>query len=233
MSVSIADITQRVEDRYSYETVETTRMKRTIAAAMRWYNQHAPRTRIGSLTTVADKENYALPSDCPRDGVVEAYWFPGMDFSGYADLYQQWADVEVWERRKPSERIIAAINRGYARRFQRGGWDIREGELVLIPTPTTADETVYFEYAGNHELTEVGEVYETVPSEHLDVLSSLTIAELLLDQTFKNLPRPDYTDGLVTMRRRHLPGNLRVEVTKLRRYARAELSRRPAVDAGG
>jgi len=230
MSVTIADITQRVEDRYSYETVEATRLTRTITSAMRWYNRHAPRVRIGSLTTVADQENYALPSDCPRDGVVEVYWFPGIDFSGYTDLYQQWADAEVWEFRNPSERIIAAINRGYARDFQRGSHDIREGELVLIPTPATAGTVVYFEYAGNHELNIDETAYETVPAEHLEVIALLTVAELLLDQSFNNLPRPDYSTGYERFKRSHIPRNIRDEVKYMRGQAKAELSRAVAVE---
>lgn len=196
---------------------------------MRWYNRHAPRVRVGELTTGAGEESYTLPSDCPRDGVTAVYWFPGLDLTDYADLYEVWTDVEVWDRRKPSERIIAAINKGYARRFQRGSHAIREGKLVLIPTPTTAGTTVYFEYAGNHELNGAETAYETAPTEHLEAITLLTIAELLLDQSFKNLPRPDYTAGYERIKRSHIPRNIRDQVKYLRGQAEAELSRAIAV----
>jgi len=230
MGVTVADIKLRVADRYSYETVDPDRLDRTITAAMRWYNRYAPRTRIGSLTTVAAQESYALPTDCPRDNVVQVYWYPGVDFDGLADLYQQWADVEVWDRREPSGRIIEAINRGYLRQVQQGSWDIRESELALIPTPTTAGSTVYFEYAGAHELNLAETEYETVPTEHLEVIAMLTIVELLLDQSFNNLPRPDYSTGYERFKRSHIPRNIRDEVKYLRGQAKAELSRGIAVE---
>lgn len=229
MSVTIANVTQRVADRYTYETVETNRLKRTIAAAVTWYNRYAPRTRIGEITTVADQENYARPSDCPLGGVETVYWFPGIDFVGYVDLQEVWADVLEYDPAHPSEQIMDAMNRGYLRRAQLGAWDMREGEIVLIPTPTTAGRIVYFQYEGQHELNGGGTAYETIPDEHLEVITILAIAELLEDQGLGNLPKPDYSDGLVQMRRRHIPKAIREEAKYLRRVAAAELSRSPAV----
>jgi hypothetical protein len=230
VSVTIAEIAERLEDRYNYETVGEERLGRTIAAAVRWYNRHAPRKRIGSLTTVANQDSYDLPADCPGGGVLDVYWYPGVDFSGYADLYEQWADTAAWVFRKPSERVIEAINRGYLRRFQRGTWDVREEKLVLIPTPASSGTTVYFLYAGNHELSGEGDAYETIPSEHLEVLVLLTVAELLLDQSFGNIPRPDYTAGFERMKRSHIPRNVREHVAFLRAQASAELSSAVAVE---
>jgi len=233
MGLTIVDITQRVADRYSYETVATPRMNRTIAAAVTWYNRQAPRERIDSLTTVANQAAYVLPTDCPANGIADVYWFPGVDFSEYSDLQEVWADAELFDAAKPSERIIAIINKNYIRRWQRGTSEVLDDDgtlkLYLIPTPTASGRTVYFEYGGNHVLN-IGETeYETIPAEHLEVVSLLTIAELLEDQAFRNLPRPDYTDGLVTERRKHVPMNIRRVVKDLRREAKAELSRHAAV----
>lgn len=225
MSITIAAIAERLADRYEYETVGEERLGRTITAAMRWYNRHAPRKRIGTLSTVADQQEYDLPDDCPRSGIMEVYWYPGLNLSGYADLYQQWDDVEVWATRRPSERIIAAINKGYLRRFQKGSWAIRDGQLLLVPVPSTTGATVYFEYAGNHELNEAEDAYETVPDEHFDAVVLLVLAELLLDQSFGNLPRPDYTAGYERFQRSHIPRNIRDHVKFLRKQAKAEISR--------
>lgn len=223
MGVAVADIEERLGDRYSYEAVGAEKLSRTISAAVQWYNEHAPRKIVGSLTTVANQANYDLPEDCPVDGVTKVYWYPGIDFTDYLNLCQLWPDAEGWANRRPSERITAAINRGYLRQFQKGSWDIVEEELVLIPTPTSAGATVYFEYAGKHEINEAGDAYETIPSEHFEVLVLLTIAELLLDQSFKNVPRPDYSAGFERMKRSHIPKNVREHVSYLRRQAKAEL----------
>lgn len=213
----LSTIREAVTDRFTTETIETERLNRLIAAAVREYSRFNPRIIELAISTVIDQETYDLPDACLW--VIECYWWPiGQLFAELRAGAEQTYIMQKPSRvHMPSERIIDDINQEYHIERMMGQWEQRNDTLVIYPDPTAAgDEDLEIVYAAKHVLNDAETGYDTIPSEDLDIVADVTLAIYLQARNTEISLEADYAEGLQRITKRFIPGNLRATVRELR-----------------
>jgi len=135
-----------------------------IIGALDEYNAHRPCMRMtavaNAITTVSSQPNYAIPSDALW--VVEVCWSPfdmiDDDTTGSLESFLEEVYLGSLNDDHPSE--IVAFRQGMAKWSQlfRGSWKIINGEIWLIPPPTSNGDHVAVCYAKANTLADLGSV---------------------------------------------------------------------------
>lgn len=195
MSVLVSDVKQGVEDRYGQ--VATAKFNRYLAKAVRLYSEWNPRILETSVTTVADTTVYSLASVSNLIGIKEVRYFPG----SYLSTGTRLVDEETYTSSMGPERyhlwshrIIEDIEEGERADSLRETAYYRKAtnELKLANAPSAGDTVTIFYYAA-HVLSST--TYSTIPSEDLDIIVGLTLAEYYEDRAWEMALQPDYREG--------------------------------------
>lgn len=220
--MEIADITRAVEDRYSTETISPDKMNRHIAAAVRWYSRFNPYIKRGEITTEADQRLYDLPSGCIVVIKVE-YWPTGgvsVELSAkheFETMFRRPAAYDLF-----SERIIEDIKEDEHIKRVRGDWAIENKQIALYPVPSGSSTTVYVDYGATHALNAGATGYDTIPTEDLEIVRDLVVAEIIEGKMTEFSIEPDYSEGLQRETKRFLPGNIAQTISYLRGRCQAK-----------
>ena len=213
----LTDIQTAVTDRFTTETIDATKLKRLIAAAVRFYSRYNPYLQQHDFPTVAEQKLYDLPADCIHEMVLDVDYWPtgGLSYElsakqEYETIYQRPASYDLI-----SERVIEDIKQSEHINRVRGDWQIENGQIALWPVPGATSVTVYITYGSTHALTG-GTTYATIPDEDLDIIRDLTIAEILEAKATEFAVEPDYAEGLQRITKRFLPENIDSVVKNLR-----------------
>lgn len=197
----LTDIKTAVEDRYSSETLTTSKFNRFAAAAVRYYSRWNPVIKDSHFHTVAEQLTYAVATDCIL--VLEVYYFPGGDPLEEAETVAlSLFDTPAEDRHAPSHDVIDQINTENAWRNLTGFWEEERGEhkVRLWPEPT-GDVEVKYRYAAAHAINVGGTAYTTIPAEDLEIVANLVLAEILWQKMVENSVKDDYTLGQMSVRR--------------------------------
>ena len=215
----IASIVTAVEDRYTIETIGADKMKRLIAAGVRFYSRYNPSVTVTSFDTVADQRLYDLPSDCMQDYVITVDYWPtgGLDSAlSAANEYEERGDAP-FRYSLYSERVIDDIKQQEYIERVRGQWEIENDQIALYPVPSGSSVEVYVTYGAGHAINEAETAYTTIPAEDLDIIRDLVVAEIIEGRRIEASVEPDYAEGLGRQTKRFIPGNVDATVKYLRR----------------
>lgn len=213
----LSTIREAVIDRFTTETIETERLNRFIASAVREYSRFNPRILGATMTTIADQATYDLPDACLW--VIECYWWPiGELFAELrAGAEQAYVITKPSRLHMPSERIIDDINQEAHISRLLGHWEQRNDTIVVFPEPTAAaDEDLEIVYAAEHVINVGGTGYDTIPDEDLDIIADVTLASYLQARSTEVVLEADYAEGLQRVTKRFIPGNIRATINELR-----------------
>jgi hypothetical protein len=211
MAIALVDVREGVQDKYTLEDLTTARLDRFIAAAVRFYSQYNPKEDSDTLTTVANQQDYALPSDFVVMNDVE--WYPSGQLFGNLAAGQPAAEYEMMLKRParyhhPSDRIIETINRSALADATAGKWEVVGNKVRLWPAPSSAGEEITYHYGACHALNEDKDGYDDIPVVDLDIVVKLTLAEVLEASLVDVSGDFDYAEGLQRVTKHFVPGNL-------------------------
>lgn len=157
-----------------------------LISAIRYYSRYNPYYLKSTLTTIADQDVYALPSDCIR--VVSHDWrpYPGWD-TAVAYLSVLYGTTGIVPSGDWSDDVLSKIRQELTARFDAIGAGEAEqityltsysptGYLILYPTPVNAGDTVTIRYSAQHPL--LSGDYFTCPAQHVELIEKLVIAEV-------------------------------------------------------
>ncbi len=211
----ISDITQAVEDMFTTEALDATRLKRLIAIAVKYYSRYNPFEKSATIALVANQQDYDVAADCILIRDVD-YW-PAGDLAGIMRAGQEYAELvrEETRYRFPSDRVIKNIERTSRADRQGVRWEqLGSRKVRLHPAPSAVD-TIDYQYYSVHALTDSD--YTTIPAEDLELIRDLTLAEILSGRGLEYAIEPDYAEGLQRITKSRIPGNVRATVSVLRR----------------
>lgn len=220
MALTLASIQLAVEDRYTIETIPEAKLNRLIAAGVRYYSRWNPYVRITDFDTVADQRLYDLPDNCLQDYVIKVDYWPSGGLSeelnaGYEYISPTIVGPIPYDLY--SEPIMADIKQQlYIKRVQ-GQWEIENGQIALYPVPGAGSVEVYVTYGSGHALNDEETSYTTIPSEDLEIVRDLTVAEIIEGRRTEASVEPDYAEGLGRQTKHFIPGNVDATVKYLRR----------------
>jgi hypothetical protein len=212
----LTDIKTAVEDRYSTATLTSSKFNRFAAAAVRYYSRFAPLVKDSHFHTVAETLTYAMPTDCLL--VMDVFYFPGGDPLEEAEtvalsLY----DIPKEDYHQISHRVIDDINQESAWIGLRGFWEEeRPQHLVRLWPEPTGDVEVKYRYGATHALNVTSTGYDTIPTEDLEIIADLVLAEILRQKQIERSEKDDYTLGQMSIRRGRSVENIQATVDELR-----------------
>lgn len=210
--------------------LEETLIPRAVRQYSMWNGVEAETT----VTTVADQEEYDLPSDCVL--VIDAEWWPsGTDVLTGDTVAPAIVDTKTAQGfgyTRPSEHLIDNINRAAVVNQLRGRWRQKNvTTLVLDPEPTAGGLSVTVEYLKAHAQTgmESERTYTTIPDHHLDALVMLVKAEYLDALAGRAAQKDDFKQGATTLTRGHVAGEESRQARRLRKRAQSLMGMSGAV----
>lgn len=167
-----------------------------VAEAVEVYSDYNPHRMAASLTTVAQQEYYALPSDCVR--LLRVQWY-----TTFAPLFPNQAPFYFYDYNDPSlvyvrDQLMKNFNEitrtswaevNYPYSYMNGRY------LRLFPMPTNAGDQVLISYEGLHPLNALGTAYDTIPDRHMDILVKLTEARVYRRRASRLTSSPDLQAG--------------------------------------
>ena len=209
----IADITQGVEDRYSLAAIPTAKMNRFIASGVRYYSRYAPYVTLYEFDTVKDQSNYDLPAGCTV--IIDLLW-PAGELLTTVNIGQERALPHRYNF--VSERVIEDIKKSAFYAGRLGDWRRENQEVVLVPTPsvTSTGDEVQLWYGKVHAVNDAELGYNTIPDADLDILTDLTLAEVLSQQRIEGATRPNYREGQGAVWWGHTAKNTKAVIVDLR-----------------
>lgn len=215
----LATIQQAVRDSWPSQ-IPTTKLDRFIASAVRYYSRYNPRVLEGSITTVADQDEYSLSSLTGLIGVQEALYLstgsPWNDLLASSELLHVLRQPTQYNL--ISQRVIDDVTQQEHVRATSATWEYREGNntIQFRPEPLASGSTITITYWAAHAINGAGDAYETIPDEDLEILANLVLAKLLMASRIEAAMEPDYREGLETVTARYVPGNIALTVESLR-----------------
>lgn len=212
----IADVIELVEDAFTSETLDPGRLERAIGLAVKYYSRYNPFEKPGTLTLVANQQDYDVATDCILIAGVD-YW-PAGDLAGIMRAGQEYAELmrEETRYRFPSDRVIRNIERTSRADRQGIRWEpLGSRKVRLHPAPSAVD-TINYQYYAIHALDAAGDDYPTIPDEDIEIIRDLTLAQILASRGWEYTVEPDYAEGLQRITKRFIPGNVKAAVSELR-----------------
>ena len=212
----ITAIQQAMEDKYSLQVYSTDKTKRQIASAVRYYSRYNPYIVLYEFTATLDQSAYDLP-----DGaivVVDLLW-PADEALTVANI----GALRESMLRRParyelvSERVIEEIKADAFYSAYLGNWHLQNAQVVLVPTPGVTGQDVQLWYGKAHALNEGATGYDTIPDADLDIVTDLALVEILLQKQIEISTEPNYREGLGSLTKHHVPGNVAASIANLRR----------------
>jgi len=227
----LTDIKTAVEDRYTSETLTTSKMNRFVASAVRYYQRFNPKVVDSHFHTVAETVTYAMPADCIL--VLDVFYFPGGDpLEGAETVALSLYDIASEDLHMGSHAVIDQINTENAWRGLTGFWEEEHGQhLVRLWPEPTGDVEVKYRYAAGHALNVGSTGYDTIPAEDLEIIANLVLAEIKWQKMVENSNKDDYTLGQMSIRRGRSVENTRSVIEDLRNGVREKYGGSPAVAA--
>ena len=213
----VSDIVEAVEDQFTTETIDAERLGRLAGLAVKYYSRYNPFEKAGTLSLVADKQDYDLAADCILVRDVD-YWPAGEVFG----VLRTEEELVGGQQRYhfPSDQVIINIERTALVDRQGPRWEqIGSRKVRLHPAPTAVD-TIDYQYYAVHALSADGKEYATVPDEDLEIIRDLALAEVIGSRGLEVTIEPDYAEGLQRVTKGRIPENVRVAVSKLRQGVR-------------
>jgi len=217
----VADIQTAMEDKYSLQTYSTAKTMRQIASAVRYYSRYNPYIVLYSFTTVLDQNAYDLPTGTIV--VVDVLW-PADEAMTVVNI----GALRESMLRRPirydlvSEHVIEEIKADAFYTAYLGNWSLQNAQIVLVPTPGVTGQDVQLWYGKVHALNEAETAYTTIPDADLDIVASLSLAELLQQLQIEAGSQPDYAEGLGKVTHHFQSANLYSVIVELRRRVKGK-----------
>lgn len=217
----LTTIRQAIADLYTSETFTATKLNRFIALAVNYYSRYNPIPTDYSFTTVADDNNYDMPTGCIG---IQKVIYPAISISNisanYGTDFTRLQHSPVYN--EPSLYVIGDINEGAYIDQYKGHWEYRAvgNDLIIDPTPA-AGTIVNVTYWKKHTLNGGSTGYDNIPDEDLEIIASLTLAQIMESKALEASLEPDTQEGLEKITVHFIAGtaystidNLRAKVTE-------------------
>ncbi len=217
----IATIQTAMTDRYSLETPIDAKSKRQIASAVRFYSRYNPYVVLWEFTTTLNVNAYDLPAGATI--IVDVLW-PADEALTVVNV----GAIRESLLRRPvrydlvSERVIEEIKADSFYSAFLGNWRRQNAQVILIPTPGVTGQDVQLWYGKDHATNEAGLGYDTIPDEDLDIIADLAVVEILVQKQIEVATEPDYREGLGSLTKHYVPGNVAATINNLRRGVRGK-----------
>ena len=219
--MNIADIQTAVADKYTLATIADAKSKRQIASAVRFYSRYNPHITLWEFTTTVDVNAYDLPDGATI--IIDVLW-PADEALTIVNV----GAIRESMLRRPvrydlvSERVIENIKSDAFYSDYLGNWRRQNEQVILEPTPGVTGQDVQLWYGKAHALNAGATGYDTIPDEDLNILTDLSIVEVLLQLQIEAATRPDYAEGLGRVTHHFLPQNLHAVINDLRKGVRGK-----------
>jgi len=223
-----------VQDRLTTESIPETRLRRFMADAIRFYSRYNPYVRQTEFQTVADQRAYAFATYLTGDvtAIFHCLW-PSEVWSAARNVGSELATLqaEPFSYDQVSLEVIRRIKRDafYARTL--GTWEVENQSIVLIPTPGTAGTDVLATYGVVHEENATATGVDTIPTQDLEIMTDLTLAEFYQSRMGEVAIEPDYMEGLQRVTKHYMPGNIAELIRRLRAPCLAKYDRPAGMQA--
>jgi len=212
----ITTIQTAMTDKYSLVAQNDAKSKRQIASAVRYYSRYNPYITLWEFTTTLDVNAYDLPSGATI--IVDVLW-PADEAVTVINI----GAVRESMLRRPvlydlvSERVIENIKADSFYAANLGNWRRQNAQVILIPTPGVTGQDVQLWYGKDHALNVAGLGYDTIPDADLDIIADLALVEILLQKQIEVATESDYREGLGSLTKHYVPGNVAATISNLRR----------------
>lgn len=219
MALTLVDIRLGVHDKYTAQTITDVQLNRYIASAIRRYSNYNPIEKSTTLTTVADQQDYTLPSDFLF--MRNAEYYPSGQLFGQLYVGSPTSEYELMIRHPAryhnvSDRTIENIDRQALADASKGKWEIvGNNTLRLWPTPASASDYDYY-YGAAHALNTGGTGYNDIPTADLSIVVDLSLAEVLEAFLMDVSTEFDYAEGLERVTKHFVPENISAVIDRLR-----------------
>ncbi len=213
MGVSVADLRERLELRYSITSYSNTQFELWLSGVLRWYSRFNPRIITTTMVSTPGQDTYALPGNCVLLIDVlyqDANWVGSLQMS---DLSRRRGTSKT----RPSDLLVRDIedDSGTYRAWEM--WEQEAGNVVFVDKFGTTVETIALKYTAEHTLNPARDEIETIPSYDADLIVGLLLVEILQSIAIMAASTEDWAEGLQRETSHFIPGNIRLLITSLRR----------------
>lgn len=214
----IADIKRLVQ--YRVGVKPSAQFNDYLAAAVTEYSRWNPRILEGTIATIANTSLYSLATFTGLSGIKEVRYFEGYTVGSEVHLTQENVHLASNPERRYlwSQRIIEDIEENESVKAAKGYAYYRQAtnQLKLANLPAAGGDTITIYYYAPHVLNTGGTGYDTIPSEDLNIIRDLVLAEFYQDDSFDAALQPDYKEGQESETFSKVSGNVAGVVDRLR-----------------
>ena len=214
MSVSVASLKSRFEQRYHVESYDDAEFLDWLENAVRFYSRYNPLIQTTDVDAVEDQADYSLPADCVM--VLDALNVPD-SLVGTLSL-ENLSDRGGLPKTDPARYFAEKMYDAVGRLVPNELWEQRGLTLAFVAPFESSDETFQVTYTAVHVLTgsAPNQVYATIPTDDFDVLVGLVMADIIESRAVEAATTEDFAEGLGRTTVHFIPGGTTNMTARLR-----------------
>jgi len=223
--VLVAALEAAVGRRFTARTLSADNLTDALTAALSLYNRYNPLLVEETFDTIADTQDYTLVNT-PLF-VQQVIWMPGGNYTLLlsVNVAPYYPDMMFYDKYSQySLYTVDNIEAMTSAEHSLGDYVVRDGDIRLLPKPTTSDLKVLVVYQTAHVLTVDDSVLATVPDEDFSVMRDLMTADLIQSDAVNASTRFDYTEGMSRVAHHYVPANVESVVTQLQKELKRKYS---------